>query len=96
MTSEGSGRYLTIQALEWFDSVKDRFWSWLFDEDHGYKQITAIASFILGAVVMHIEPDSFTYAGVVAGALIILAFLVGCLIPIALLLEWALRKALGR
>jgi hypothetical protein len=96
MTSEGSGRYLTIQALEWFDSVKDRLWSWLFDEAHDYKRITAIASFILGAVVMHIEPNSLNYAGFVAGALIILAFLVGCLIPIALLLEWALRKAFGR
>jgi hypothetical protein len=96
VTSDAGDKYITTQALEWFDGVKSRFWSWLFDEEQGYKHATAIASFILGAVVVHIKPDAFTYAGVAAGALIILAFVVGCLIPIALLVEWALRKVLGR
>ncbi len=96
MTSDAGDKYLTVQALEWFDGVKNRFWFWLFDEDQGYKHTTAIASFILGAVVMRIEPEAFYYAGVAAGALIILAFAVSCLIPIALLTEWVLRKVSGR
>ena len=84
-------KYLTTQALEWFDAVKSRAWSWLLDEENDYKHTTAIASFILGAVVVRIERDVFTYAGAVAGALIILAFVVGFLIPVAYLIEWLLR-----
>jgi VIT1/CCC1 family predicted Fe2+/Mn2+ transporter len=95
-TSKEDEKYLTTQALEWFDGVKSGFWSWLLDEEQGYKHTTAIASFILGALVVYIVPDAFTYAGVAAGAFIILAFLVGCLVPIALLVEWALRKVWGR
>jgi hypothetical protein len=95
VTSDAGDKYLTTQALEWFDGVKSRFWSWLFDEEQGYKHTTAIVSFILGALVVHIVPDAFTYAGVAAGLLIFFAFLVACLIPIALLVEWALRKVSG-
>jgi hypothetical protein len=95
MTSDGGDKYITTQALEWFDGVKSRFWSWVFDEEQGYKHTTAIASFILGAVVMHIEPDAFTYAGVATGALIILALVVGCLVPIALLIELGVAQSVG-
>ena len=45
---------------------------------------------------MRIEPRAFYYAGVAAGTLLILAFVVACLFPIALLIEWALRKVSGR
>jgi hypothetical protein len=96
MTSEAGDKYLIIQALEWFDGVKSRFWSWLFDEEQDFKHLTAVASFILGAVVVYIEPNVFTYVGIAAGTLFLLAFLVCCLVPIALLLEWALRKISGR
>jgi hypothetical protein len=95
-TNKEDEKYLTTQALEWFDGVKSGFWFWLLDEEQGYKNTRAIANFILGAVVVYIVPDAFTYAGVAAGAFIILAFLVGCLVPIALLVEWALRKVWGR
>jgi hypothetical protein len=46
--------------LEWFDAVRHRFWKWLFDEERDYKRLTAIASFVLGAVVVRIEPDVFS------------------------------------
>jgi hypothetical protein len=78
-------KYLTTQALEWLDGVKDRVWSWVFDDEQGYQRITAIASFILGALIVHIEPDIFTYALVATGWLLVLAFLICCLIPIGLL-----------
>ena len=45
--------------------------------------------------MLRIEPDAFIYASIAAGALIILAFVIGCLIPIALLIEWAFRKLSG-
>jgi hypothetical protein len=96
MTSDAGDKYLTVQALEWFDGVKSRFWFWLFDPDRYFKRITAITSFILGAVLMRLVPDVFYYAWLAAGALIVLVFVVSCLIPIALLIEWALRKVSGR
>ena len=88
-------KYLTTQALEWFDAVRHRFWNWLFDEEHDYKRLTAIASFVLGAVVVRIEPDVFSYVATVAGALIMLLFAISFLIPVAYLVEWAMRRASG-
>jgi hypothetical protein len=96
MTNDVGDKYITTQALEWFDGVKSGLWSWLFDEAQGYKHTTAIASFILGAVLLRIEPEAFTYAGVAAGAIIMLAFLVSFLIPVVYLVEWAVRKATGQ
>jgi hypothetical protein len=89
-------KYLTTQALEWFDDVKDGVWSWVFDEEQGYQRITAIASFILGALIVYIEPDVFFYAALAAGWLLVLAFLITCLIPIGYLAEWAVRKVKER
>jgi hypothetical protein len=85
-------KYLATQALDWFDGVKDRIWSWVFDEEQDYKHASAIMFFILGALVVHFVPDAFDYAEFAFGALIILLFIAGCLWPIALLVEWALRK----
>ena len=96
MTSDAGDKYITIHALEWFGGLWNRFLSWLLDEENGSKRITAIASFILGAVVMRIEPHAFYYATAAAGACIILAFVTSCLIPIALLIEWGLRKVSRR
>jgi hypothetical protein len=96
MTSDAGDKYLTTQALEWFHSARERFWKWLFDEEHYFKRPTAIASFILGVFVARIEPDVLFYAGVAVGAVIMLTFAVGFLIPVAYLVEWGLRKATGR
>ena len=80
MTSDAGDKYLTTQALEWFHSARERFWKWLFDEEHYFKRPTAIASFILGVFVARIEPDVLFYAGVAVGAVIMLTFAVGFLI----------------
>jgi hypothetical protein len=96
MTSDAGNKYLTTQALEWFDGARARFWKWLFDEEHYFKRPTAIASFILGVVIVRIEPDVLSYAGFVVGVIIMLAFAVGFLIPVVYLVEWGCRKATGR
>jgi hypothetical protein len=85
-------KYLAIQALELFDGVKDRMWKWLFDAEQDYKHTTAIMFFILGALVVYIVPDAPDYAVLAAVALFILLFIFCCLVPVALLVEWALRK----
>jgi hypothetical protein len=96
MTSDAGDKYLTTRALEWFDSARARFWKWLFDEEHDFKRPTAIASFILGAFIVRIEPDALSYAVYAAGTVIMLTFAVGFLIPVVYLVEWGLRKATGR
>jgi hypothetical protein len=83
-------KYLTTQALEWFDAVRHRLWNWLFDEEPRCKRLTAIATFVLGAVVVRIEPDVFSYAATAAGALLMSLFVISFLIPVAYLIEWAL------
>ena len=96
MISDASDKYLTTRALEWFGSARERFWKWLFDEEHDFKRPTAIASFILGAFIVRIEPDALSYAVYAVGAVIMLTFAVGFLIPVVYLVEWGLRKATGR
>ena len=86
MASGAGDKYLTTQALEWFDGVKARLWSWFFENT------TAITYFIVGALVVYFEPKAVEYAVLAFGALFLLALLVGCLVPIAYLVEWALRK----
>jgi hypothetical protein len=89
---ESSDKYFTTRALEWFDGIKDRCLSWSFDSHH----LTAVASFVLGALVVEIEPDAFSYAQVAAGLLLMLLFVAACLVPFAVLFEWALRKLFAR
>jgi len=96
MTSDTGEKYLTTRALEWFDGARERFWKWLFDEEHNFRRPTAIAYFILGAFIVRIEPHVLYYAGLAVGAIIMLAFAVSILIPIVYLVEWGLRKATGR
>jgi hypothetical protein len=96
MSGSTDDKYLTTQALEWFDGVKGRLWAWLFDEHQNYKHTTAISSFVLGAVMVRIVPDAFAYAAAAGGALVILTFVAACLIPVAWLVEWGVRKISGR
>jgi hypothetical protein len=96
MTSDADDKFLTTRALEWFDGVRQRFWEWLFDEEHYFKRPTAIASFILGVFIAGIEPDVLFYVAVAVGAVITLTFVVGFLIPVVYLVEWGLRKATER
>jgi hypothetical protein len=46
MTGEAGDKYLTTRALELFDGARERFWKWLFDEEHHFRRPTAIAYFI--------------------------------------------------
>jgi hypothetical protein len=96
MTSDAGDKYLTTRALEWFGGARERFLKWLFDEKHDFKRPTAIASFILGAVVVRVEPDVVSYAVYAAGMVIMLTFTVGFIVPVVYLVEWGLRKATGR
>jgi hypothetical protein len=89
-------KYFLTRALEWFDGIKNRFWTWLFDEENHHRRPTAILYFLLGAAALRLAPDAFYYAGVVAGALIILALAIAFLIPVWFLVEWALRTVSGR
>jgi hypothetical protein len=89
---EDQDKFITTRSLEWFGAVKSRFWVWLFDEGRDYKRLNFIVGIILGAIVVRLVPRAFEYVGIAAGALLILAFAVGCLIPIAYLVEWALRR----
>jgi hypothetical protein len=75
--------------LEWFDAIRHRFWKWLFDEEPRYGRLTAIASFVLGAVVVRVEPDVFSYAATAAGVLLMSLLVISFLIPVAYLIEWA-------
>jgi hypothetical protein len=81
-------KYLTTQALEWFDAVRQRFWDWLFDEQPRAR-LTSIAGFVLGAVVARMEPEVFSYAATAAGALLISLIIISFLIPVAHFVEWA-------
>jgi hypothetical protein len=89
-------KYYTTRALEGFDIIKARFWTWLFDEENDHKRPTAIISFILGAIVVRLIPDAFSYTEVAGGMLIILVVAVAFLIPALFLIEWVLRKLTGR
>jgi hypothetical protein len=89
-TPEERDRYI-VSRLVVPKYVSDRVMDYLLDK----QRMTAIASFILGAVMMRIEPYAFYYAIAAAGVLLILAVVVGCLFPVALLIEWALRKMLA-
>jgi hypothetical protein len=97
MTGDAGDKYLTTRALEWFDRARDRFWKWLFDQEHYFRRPTAIIYFFLGAfAVCHIEPHLLYYAALAVGAIIMLAFAISILIPIVYLVEWGCRKATGR
>jgi hypothetical protein len=90
MTKED--KYLAVQALEWFDGVRDRVWDWVFDEKQGFRNIAAIMYFIFGALVVHFVPKAPHYVGLAIGALIILLLIASFLIPVALFVEWAFRR----
>jgi hypothetical protein len=96
MTGNAGNKYIATRALDWLGGVWSGFLSWLIDEERGFKRLSTIGSFILGAFVMRIAPGVFYYAGAAAGLLLFLAFVVSCLFPIALLIEWAFRKVSGR
>jgi hypothetical protein len=86
-----TNKYLTTQALEWFDGVRQRFWDWLFDEQPR-SRLTSIVGFVLGAVVARIEPDVLSCAETAAGALLLSLIIISFLIPVAYLIEWGIRR----
>jgi hypothetical protein len=96
MTGRAGDKYIATQALDWLNGIWSRFLTWLLDEEHDYKRATAFVYFILGAVAMRIAPGAFYYAVAGAGLLLFLLFVVCCLFPIALLIEWVFRKVSGR
>jgi hypothetical protein len=85
-------RYFTTRALDWIGTATRRAVDWIFDEQRNYKRMNFILCFIAGAVVMRIAPEIFEYAGIAAGWLLISAFALSFLLPIAYLIEWALRR----
>ena len=58
MTGGARDKSLTTQALGWFDGVKDRAFSWVFDAEQGYKHTMAITCFVLGALLAYLAPGA--------------------------------------
>jgi hypothetical protein len=96
MNTNAGDKYITTQVLDWINRIWSRFLSWLLKEEYGHQRMNMIGGFILGAVVVRLVPYVFHYAIVGVGALLVVLFAVGCLTPIALLIEWAFRKLAGR
>ena len=92
MTDRAGDKYIATRALDWLNDIWGRFFDWLLDEERGYKRFNMVVAFIMGAIVIRVEPRAFHYAAEAVGLLIFLLFVICCLFPFALLIEWAFRK----
>ena len=85
-------KYIVTRALEAFDTAREHFWAWLFDEERNYRRLNIILAFIAGSIITTLAPELWWYAQVAAGTLIIAAFVFAFLIPLAYLSEWVCRR----